>query len=66
MNNDQREQFLKDEYLKLQDQYEDYDRRALMIKGWVGAGAIAAVALVPMHRGYDSLSGDTMLREVSG
>lgn len=37
--------FLKDEYLKLQDQYEDYDRRALQIKGWVSAAAIAGFAL---------------------
>ncbi len=33
----------------MQDQYEDYDRRALQIKGWVGAGAIAAIAI-----GFDS------------
>ena len=37
--------FLRDEYLKLQDQYEDYDRRALQIKGWVSAAAIAGFAL---------------------
>jgi hypothetical protein len=37
--------FLKDEYLLLQNQYEDYDRRSLTIKGWVGTGAIAATAL---------------------
>ncbi|MAZ86267.1 MAG: hypothetical protein CL693_01360 [Cellvibrionaceae bacterium] len=41
--------YLKEEYFKLQDQYEDYDRRALQIKGWVGAGAIAAIAI-----GFDS------------
>ena len=35
--------FLKDEYLKLQDQYEDYDRRSLTIKGWVSAGAAVAI-----------------------
>jgi hypothetical protein len=35
--------FLKDEYLKLQDQYEDYDRRSLTIKGWVSAGASVAI-----------------------
>lgn len=40
-NND----YLKEEYFKLQDQYEDYDRRALQIKGWIGGGAIAALAL---------------------
>lgn len=37
--------YLKDEYLKLQDQYEDYDRRALQIKGWIGAGALTAIAI---------------------
>lgn len=37
--------FLKDEYLLLQNQYEDYDRRSLTIKGWVGSGAAAALAL---------------------
>ena len=37
--------FLKDEYLLLQNQYEDYDRRSLTIKGWVGTGAVAAIAL---------------------
>lgn len=37
--------YLKEEYFKLQDQYEDYDRRALQIKGWVGAGAIAGIAI---------------------
>lgn len=42
---DQSDSFLKDEYLKLQDQYEDYDRRALIIKGWIGAGAVAGFAL---------------------
>lgn len=42
---DQNDSFLKDEYLKLQDQYEDYDRRALLIKGWIGAGSIAGFAL---------------------
>lgn len=37
--------FLKDEYLKLQDQYEDYDRRALQIKGWISAASVAGFAL---------------------
>lgn len=39
------EPFLKDEYLKLQDQYEDYDRRALQIKGWISTAAVAGFAL---------------------
>ena len=37
--------YLKDEYLLLQDQYEDFDRRALTIKGWVGTSAFAALAV---------------------
>lgn len=36
---------LKEEYLFLQAQYEDYDRRSLMIKSWVATGAIAGLAL---------------------
>ena len=35
--------FLKDEYLKLQDLFEDFDRRSLTIKGWVSAGAAVAI-----------------------
>ena len=41
---DENRGFLKDEYLKLQDQYEDFDRRSLTIKGWVSAGAAVAFA----------------------
>ena len=37
--------FLKDEYLLLQNQYEDFDRRSLTIKGWVASGAGAALAI---------------------
>ena len=37
--------FLRDEYLKLQDQYEDYDRRALQIKGWLAAASITGFVL---------------------
>ena len=36
---------LKEEYFKLQDQYEEYDSRALQIKGWIGAGSIAGLAI---------------------
>jgi hypothetical protein len=42
---DQRRNYLRDEYLFLQSQYEDYDKRSLLIKGWVSSGAIAALAL---------------------
>jgi len=37
--------YLKDEYFKLQDQYENYDARALQIKGWIAGGSIAGLAL---------------------
>jgi hypothetical protein len=37
--------FLKDEYLLLQNQYEDFDRRSLTIKGWIASGSIAALAI---------------------
>ena len=37
--------YLKDEYFKLQDQYEEYDSRALQIKGWIGAGSVAGLAI---------------------
>jgi hypothetical protein len=40
-----RRMFLKDEYLLLQNQYEDFDRRSLTIKGWVASGAAAALAI---------------------
>jgi hypothetical protein len=45
MTEEQRRGYLKEEYLFLQSQYEDYDRRSLVIKGWVAGGAIAALAL---------------------
>ena len=51
---DQVRGFLKDEYFKLQDQYEDFDRRSLMIKGWVSAGA--AIALVAGMSGERSFA----------
>lgn len=41
----QREGFLKDEYLFLQNNYEDFDRRVLTIKSWavtLSLGAFAA------------------------
>jgi hypothetical protein len=41
----QRRGFLKDEYLFLQAQYEDYDRRSLTIKSWVSTAAVTALAL---------------------
>ncbi len=45
MNADQRDKFLKDEYLLLQGFYEDFDRRALLIKGWSVTVAVAGLAL---------------------
>jgi len=41
----QTQNFLVEEYRILQEQYEDFDRRALQIKGWIGAGSIAGIAL---------------------
>ncbi len=37
--------YLKDEYLLLQDQYEDFEPRTLTIKSWIGTGAFAALAV---------------------
>jgi hypothetical protein len=45
LDDNQRQSFLKDEYLLLQNQYEDFDRRSLTIKGWVASGAVAALAI---------------------
>jgi hypothetical protein len=45
IGDDQRRNYLRDEYLFLQAQYEDYDKRSLTIKSWVSSGAIAALAL---------------------
>lgn len=41
----QRSDYLRDEYLMLQSQYEDYDNRSLTIKGWVTGGALVATSL---------------------
>jgi hypothetical protein len=41
----QKLQFLRDEYQLLQNQYEDFDKRSLTIKGWIAAATIAAFAL---------------------
>jgi hypothetical protein len=45
MREDQRRDYLKDEYLLLRNQYQGYDTSSLQIKGWVSAGAAAALAL---------------------
>ena len=45
LTEDQLHSFLKDEYIFLQGQYEDYDKRSLTIKGWVSTGAVTALAL---------------------
>src|ERR1043165_121603 len=37
--------YLKDEYQILQGQYEQFDQRALTIKGWVAAAAVAGATL---------------------
>ena len=45
ISDDKRRDYLRDEYLFLQGQYEDYDKRSLTIKGWVSTGAAGALAL---------------------
>jgi hypothetical protein len=45
MNEDQKDEFLKDEYLLLQGFYEDFDHRALTIKGWSVTVAVAGLAV---------------------
>jgi len=45
ISTEQRHNYLRDEYLFLQQQYEDYDKRSLTIKSWVSSGAAAALAL---------------------
>ena len=45
MKAEQNDAFLRDEYLLIQNQYEDYDRRSLTIKSWISAASIAAIAL---------------------
>lgn len=45
LTQEMRHAYLKDEYLFLQGQYEDFDRRSLTIKGWFSGGAVAAMAL---------------------
>ena len=45
LNQQQRSDYLRDEYLMLQSQYEDYDNRSLTIKGWVTGGALVASGL---------------------
>ena len=45
LTDEARRSYLKDEYLFLQAQYEDFDRRSLTIKGWFSGGAVAAFAL---------------------
>ena len=45
MNADTKLQLLKDEYLLLQRIYEDFDSRALTIKGWSATVGIAAIGV---------------------
>jgi hypothetical protein len=40
-----KDNYLRDEYLLLQNQYEDYDKRSLTIKSWITAASIAGIAL---------------------
>jgi hypothetical protein len=41
----ERRSLLRDEYNLLQNQYDAFDGRALVIKGWIGSGAITALAI---------------------
>jgi hypothetical protein len=45
LDDKERRVFLKDEYLFLQAQYEDFDRRSITIKGWITSGSIVGLAL---------------------
>ena len=45
VTNEQRLGFLKDEYLLLQQTYEDFDRRTLTIKSWAVTVALGAIVL---------------------
>ena len=47
--------YLRDEYLMLQGNFEDFDRRALSIKGWVASGTLAALALSFQAPNYASV-----------
>jgi hypothetical protein len=54
-SDDQTIAFLKDEWVLLQNQYEDFDKRSLTIKGWVSSGAVAALGLAfnaPQHGAF--------------
>ena len=45
MNKEHLDNLLKDEYLLLQNSYEDFDRRALLIKGWSITVALGGIGL---------------------
>ena len=44
MTDDQKVDLIKQEYFKLQDFYEDFDKRAQVIKGWSITIALAGIA----------------------
>ena len=45
MNRDQKLGFLRDEYLLIQKQYEDFDTRIITIKGWSATVGLAAIGV---------------------
>jgi hypothetical protein len=45
LTEDQRRQYLKDEYFFLQNTYEDFDKRILTIKGWAVTSCLAGIGL---------------------
>ncbi len=50
MNPEQRAEFLKDEYVMLQQFYEDIDERGLTIKSWAITVALAAIGTGIVYR----------------
>ena len=54
MEENKKNELLKDEYLKLQDIYEDFDRRTLTIKGWAITICLGGIA-VGFEKGLASL-----------
>lgn len=50
MSDEQKRQFLRDEYLFLQQTYEDFDKRALSIKSWAVTICFVGIGLGFQHK----------------
>ncbi len=50
MNNEKRADLLKDEYIMLQNFYEDIDNKGLTIKGWSITVAVAVIGTGILYR----------------